>query len=184
MSALKQAFEGILLRHLTDHHGELKILIKINDLRNIVVEYLINEEAFETELTLLAYYSESQQRLTRLLVNSKNEYVKRWLSFLRNLLPRYWDFEEGIKQTLGWSVFTPCNRIWCWYHRKQLNNAGDCICRRPLNRRFSQTREAREIFALFTGVPSQINRHYGQLLIGLDEVAEMDEVAEKDLKQA
>lgn len=161
MSVLKEAFAGICLRHFTDHQDEVKIVLKVNDLTNIVVDYLINEEEFETELYLLSYFSSLRTRLTRLLMNKtiKNPYLARWLQSTKNVLIHENFFNEFRGIVLVWETqSTLCNRIWCWYHRsrKQMGHydADDsdrelCICQQTLNEEFLVTKEAKRIFALF-----------------------------------
>lgn len=158
MSVLKQAFEGILLRHLTDYRNELNGVLFVHDLTHIVVDYLINEEAFETELILLAAISGHYTRLCKLIMNSKNTYVKQWLRYFWNLVNYHAcksllvELKDGL---LLAAVRKGCNRPCCWNHKVSDLEDGECICQQPLTRGFLHTEQASQIFVLFPTIPNR-----------------------------
>lgn len=162
MSLLKKTFEEICSRNMTAAQDMLTQVMGIKDIVNITVEYLIDEEEFETEILLLCYWTDRIFRVERLLMNCKNENVRRWFVNVRRMLSSYYK-DGSLEFNLTTALILQgncCNRIWCWYHQKRgelhHDRNDDCICRRPLTNDFVHSSLAKNIY--FSRFPQEIFR--------------------------
>lgn len=152
MSKLKEAFQGICQRHLTDNKTVfvLKKFIPVQDLVEIVEKYLVDEFTFETELLVLAFCCKVPRRVSRLLLNSNNKYIDNWLCFLRQHLDC---IARDLAYAISWGG--DCNRPCCWYHhhpedRYSVIDRFPCGCGQPVTYTHMNAHNNPQIFQLFS----------------------------------
>lgn len=143
MSVLKKAFEKACL-HLRDWEHDLKFILPIKDIRDIVQSYTCNELLFENDLHAIAYHEAGSRnilmRMRRLFYNTKDERVRKWFYFFLQINSEVCGpiTELQVLNIISHSFFflghTLCNRTWCWKRYLNIIDADACICGDPLDR--------------------------------------------------
>lgn len=141
MLTLKQGFE-VVCQHVLDYRPILEAFLSVKDLNSLIHDFYFSEMEFENDIYALCYASRSASvRVARLLMNAKNEYVRRWIRWtghlvryemeinrlaFSNLTPK--DFELScIRNVISIDPLS-CSRAWCWYRHEC-----KCGCRLDLN---------------------------------------------------